>query len=372
LAKGTTLIDLIPPVRMNYLKSQKYQLGRRLVGVFPADYPREILWSANALPVEIWDPPLEVTNANAHLQAYICSIVKVGLELILRGKCDILDAFLFPHTCDSIQNLASIVNDYLGVQKPCFFFYHPKAPYEKSSHQYYRAQLEEFSRKLEREFGPIDPSELKHSVEKGQEISQILNKLYAARAAGSLGVSNQEFYQIIRQGEYLHPDDYFPRLEQFLCASGGNPAKGIPLLLSGILPHPGEILTLLDQCEARVADDDLLNCGRRLLVPDCNASDPFEILAVRYFSMPPCTTRNCSVKQRTGYLIEKAERCGARGIIFNLVKFCEPEFFDLPQLLEALREKGLHSLVLDSELNQGLTGQLKTRIEAFVEMIAGS
>ena len=114
--------------RKEYLIQQK-KAGRHVFGVFPAQYPREILWAMNAVPVEIWDPPLEITSANAHLQPYICSVVKLGLELILQGKCDDLDGFLFPHTCDSIQNLASIVNDYLGLEKPCYFFIPPRRPF---------------------------------------------------------------------------------------------------------------------------------------------------------------------------------------------------------------------------------------------------
>ena len=93
--------------RREYLEEQK-EKGRRLIGVFPAHYPKEILWAFNCVPAEIWDPPLEVSGANAHLQPYICSVVKLGLELILQGKGDLLDGFLFPHTCDSIQNLSLI------------------------------------------------------------------------------------------------------------------------------------------------------------------------------------------------------------------------------------------------------------------------
>ncbi|MFH1124479.1 MAG: 2-hydroxyacyl-CoA dehydratase family protein, partial [Pseudomonadota bacterium] len=85
------------PVRRNeYLKCQKEDHGRSLFGVFPAQYPKEILWAMNALPVEIWDPPLEIRLSNRHLQPYICSVVRSGLELVLQGHCDSLDGFLFP------------------------------------------------------------------------------------------------------------------------------------------------------------------------------------------------------------------------------------------------------------------------------------
>ncbi len=357
------------PSRKEYIRQQKETHGRHLFGVFPAHYPREILWAMNVLPVEIWDPPLEVSHANAHLQPYICSVVKLGLELILQGQCDDLDGFLFPHTCDSIQNLASIVYDYLDIKKPCYFFYHPKAPYRSSSRRYYLEELQTLASRLEKQLGPLDRSELKQRVQQGERLASVLRELYALRARGELCASNTEFYRVIRQGEYLHPDDFLPILEGFLADRKGEADRLYPIILSGILPNPPEILHLLDNLEARVAEDDLLNCSRRLLQPPVAREDPFEALAESYFAMPPCTTKDSPLMERVEFLLQKAAHTDARGVIFCMVKFCEPEFFDLPQVVEELKKKGLASLVVDSELNQGLSGQLATRVEAFLEMI---
>jgi benzoyl-CoA reductase/2-hydroxyglutaryl-CoA dehydratase subunit BcrC/BadD/HgdB len=85
--------------------------------------------------------------------------------------------------------------------------------------------------------------------------------------------------------------------------------------------------------------------------------------------MPPCSTRGSSIEERLEFLLGKIKACGARGVIFYIMKFCEPELFDVPQLTKALKAKGIATLVIDSELNQGLSGQLNTRVEAFVEMI---
>lgn len=358
-----------PPSRREYLHQQKKSHGRYLFGVFPAQYPREILWAMGALPVEIWDPPLELSHANAHLQPYICSVVKHGLELILQGKCDDLDGFVFPHTCDSIQNLASIVNDYLGLEKPCYFFYHPKAPYGISSRHYYMAQLSALVSRLEKQLGPIEPDKLKHSVAQGQKMAALLRDLYNLRAHGRLLASNAQFYQVIRYTEYLHPDDLIPLLEEFLAHSKGSAGVGPAVLLSGVMPNPPEILGLLDDLGVRVADDDLLSCSRRLLIPPSQAEDPFEALTEGYFGMPPCTTKDSPVSERLDYLLEKIDCTGAKGVIFYMVKFCEPELFDIPQLVEELKARGLVTLIIDTELHQGLSGQLKTRVEAFVEMI---
>jgi len=354
--------------RREYLNQQK-EKGRRLIGVFPAHYPREILWAFNCIPAEIWDPPLEVSGANAHLQPYICSVVKLGLELILQGKGDMLDAFLFPHTCDSIQNMASIVHDYLGVDKPCYFFYHPKAPYRPSSRRYYEKQLKSLVSSMETDLGPMDITELRQRVVQGHDLASILREIYDARRRGTLSASNASFYRMIRQGEYLHPDDFIPLLEDFLKASRGGDRRGPGVILSGVIPNPPEILSLLDELGVRVVDDDFLCCGRRIPLNSSPCQDPFEALADSYFAMPPCTTKDSPLEARIDYLLKMIAAGEAKGVIFYLVKFCEPEWFDVPRMAEAVKAAGAAVLTVDVDLNRGLSGQLTTRIEAFAEMI---
>ena len=323
----------------------------------------------NVLPVEVWDPPLELVHSSAHLQPYICSVVKLGLELILQGKCRTIDGFLFPHTCDSIQNLASIVSDYLNFDIPCYFFYHPKAPYSAASRHYYLEELNGLVKRLEKQLGVLDFSILKQQVEKGNKVAGIIKEIYRLRACNELSASNVDFYQIIREGEYLHPDDFLPRLEAFLSTSRGHGCVGPSVVLSGIMPNPPEILKILDKMGIRVADDDLLNCGRRLVAPKSQKEDLFEAMADNYFNMSPCTTKNSSLQERADYLFKKIERCKAKGVIFYLVKFCETELFDVPYLVEQIKKRGLATLLVDCEVNQGLSGQLETRVEAFAEMI---
>ncbi len=263
-----------PRPRKEYIREQKEKYGRSIFGVFPAQYPKEIFWAMNALPVEIWDPPLEISRANAHLQPYICSVVRLGLELILQGHCDDVDGFLFPHTCDSIQNLASIVNDYLRLKKPCYFFYHPKAPYRPSSRDYYLKQLKDLASGLEKQLGPLNLDELKRRVRQSQEMFSLIKDIYERRAKGKLQGSNEEFYRVLRQGEFLHPNDFLPLLSEFAEASRGEAKSGPVVIMSGVLPNPPEILSLLDELGVRIGEDDLLNCSRRLLVHPSGGEDP--------------------------------------------------------------------------------------------------
>ncbi len=356
--------------RKQYLSVQKNEAGRRLMAVFPAQYPREILWAMNILPAEVWDPPLEVTSASAHLQTYICSVVKLGLELILSGRTDgLVDGYLFPHTCDSIQNMAAVVNDYVGLTKPVFFFYHPKAPYREASRVYYRAQLLKLAEELGAAFGPLDEAALAQRVAQSQDLAALIARIYARQAAGTLGLSNVELYAALRRGEYLWPDDFQAELTALAdrpeAEADGRPA----VIVSGVLPNPASLLSILDDLGVRVGGDDFIGGSRRLLTRPSSAVDPFDALTEMYFSLPPCSTKNSPLAQRAEYILGLCREAGASGVIFYEVKFCETELFDVPNLVEEMKAAGLPTLVLDTEVNEAETGRMRTRIEAFVEML---
>jgi benzoyl-CoA reductase/2-hydroxyglutaryl-CoA dehydratase subunit BcrC/BadD/HgdB len=216
----------------------------------------------------------------------------------------------------------------------------------------------------------VDRGELERRVIQGQEETALIQEAYDARAAGALRATNEDFYRVLRRGEFLHPDDFVPLLHEFLDASKGGARSGPTVILSGVLPNPPELLRFLDGLNVWVGEDDLLACSRRLVMPTVAGFDPFEALTDRYFLMAPCTTRAASIQERLDHLLKKVERSGARGVMFWMIKFCEVEFFDLPQLLEGLKRENLATLVVESELHQGLSGQMRTRIEAFVEMMS--
>ena len=52
-----------------------------------------------------------------------------------------------------------------------------------------------------------------------------------------------------------------------------------------------------------------------------------------------------------------------------MIKFCEPELFDVPLIRRRFEANGVPVLYLESELESALTGQTVTRLEAFVEML---
>ena len=74
---------------------------------------------------------------------------------------------------------------------------------------------------------------------------------------------------------------------------------------------------------------------------------------------------------RHSYLVDHAKEAGADGILFWYLKFCEPDAFDRPQLMKRLAREGIPSTVVELELSMKSFDAVRTRINAFCEMLEG-
>ncbi len=356
------------PNRTEYLKKQGHQ-GQKIMGVLPALYPRELLWAFDILPAEIWDPPGDILHANAHLQTTICPVVKRSLEFILTESPIINTGYLFPHTCDSLQNLATQVKDLIGVPVPVHTFYNPKGSYNRASRKYYTDILENFMTELETIHGSLDPQKLLTACMLGWEIDIKRIEIQNARMANRLPLSNVDYFKLIRAAEFMLPNDYLEVLKSVELTDTVSPPK-TRILISGILPPGDEALQFLDELNISIGADDLLASSRRLPADTMDAPEiPFEYLTDRFFLQPPCSTRAGSLDVRSRHIHQLISKSDTQAVWFNMVKFCEPELFDHHLLVKELKKSGLPVLTLDTELQSGIAGQDRTRLEAFSEIL---
>src|SRR5512142_160033 len=113
--------------REPYIERQRTEHGRKAVAVLPIHYPKELLTALDLLAVELWGPPGPPRgDAAGRIQTYVCAVVRNALAFLASGGADACDAVLFPHTCDSIQQLATLVHDLGGWDRPTFTLLHPK------------------------------------------------------------------------------------------------------------------------------------------------------------------------------------------------------------------------------------------------------
>jgi benzoyl-CoA reductase/2-hydroxyglutaryl-CoA dehydratase subunit BcrC/BadD/HgdB len=359
--------DILIPRRSDVARSFKKQ-GGLVAAVLPIHYPRALLRAFNILPMEVWGPPIvDVSFGSAHLQPYICSVVRNALSFILSEGLDVVDLILVPHACDSLQGLGSILLDFLPPKQPVIPLYLPRGG-GKSGEVFFTEELQFLYQRL-KEVTKISPSigTIMKSIQREEEADELLVRFHKQR--GKLRFKDHDFYRLIRTREYLPAEDFIDFAQSNLNADSDDQQEGIPIILSGIVPEPMGLLTIISELGGRVAADDLACCGRRLY-PSGKSEDPFNRMAERILGAPPDWCRGSPIQDRLDHLHRMIDTTDARGVIFYNVKFCEPELFDLPNLREGLSDMGVPTVTIEVDISDPLSSQAMTRIEAFFEMIA--
>jgi benzoyl-CoA reductase/2-hydroxyglutaryl-CoA dehydratase subunit BcrC/BadD/HgdB len=352
--------------------------GGLVAAVLPIHYPRALLRTFDILPIEVWGPPrVDVVYGAAHLQPYVCSIVRNALSFLQTGGLDVADLIIVPHACDSLQGLASILIDFVHPRQPVIPVYLPRGRRESDA-IFLADEFRSLYRRLE-EITHRSPSnaDLMAGIRREEAADELLAQLHERRK--DLPLTQIEFYRLIRAREYL-PAETFSDLARAMLApipgpspagagEGSDSRKNIPILLSGIVPEPMSLFESIAEMGGTVVADDLACCGRRLYPPG-TSEDAFLHLAESILGGPPDSTRGHSIQERLDHLMRLCQASGARGVVFYDVKFCEPELFDLPLLRKGLQEVGVPSVTIEVDLNDPLSHQSLTRIEAFLEMMA--
>lgn len=363
-AKGLTMN------RNAYIDQQKEEFQRKVLAVLPIYYPKEILTAFDILSVELWGPPGPPRGPEVgRVQAYVCAVVRNALAFIAAGGIEKADGLLFPHTCDSIQGLSSVVADMGGWKKPIFNYVHPKGSLRPSARHYVAEELKALIAELESFTGTsLDSSRLDKAIELHRHIDRVKDNLLRKRKY--LPLDDSTLYQTLRRGEHLWPQDHLQQLLALEKELQDDAAQsGVPVLLSGIVPEPMDLFQHLNDAGAYVAADDYAAIGRRVLGPRPSTGDALEDLVDDRFLAPPCSTLSSDPKSRLEHLDQLLERSEAKGVILHTVAFCEPELFDVPAIRAHLERRKMPLLLLETELEAECSGPTITRVEAFVEMV---
>jgi benzoyl-CoA reductase/2-hydroxyglutaryl-CoA dehydratase subunit BcrC/BadD/HgdB len=146
--------------------------------------------------------------------------------------------------------------------------------------------------------------------------------------------------------------------------------KRVPIYLAGNMTHSASYFSLIEESGAQVVQDDLCSGTRFLRLKVSEDGDPVEGLTYRYFESFMCPSKHKGPHAHIETLVNEVQRSGAKGVIFLLYKYCEAYYFDYPDLKQALESKGIQTLLLEVEDPSYSIGQLKTRVQAFIEMLS--
>lgn len=354
------------PRRMEVIGAYK-EAGGSIAAVLPIHYPRALFRAFNILPVEVWGPPSVATGPGAmHLQAYVCSIVHNALSFLQTGGLDVADMLVVPHACDSLQGLGSILIDFVHPKQPVLPLYLPRGRRE-SDVAFLADELRSLADSLTAITGRSPSKDtFLDCIQREETADALLAKLHRERQ--TLALTDLDFYRLVRSREYLPAETFMDVVEATLASTKGTAPSGLPLVFSGIVPEPMQVLAAISEMGGTVAADDFACCGRRLY-PAGQSQEPFQRMAESILYGPPDSTRGSPIETRCQHLLNLVERTGAKGVVFYDVKFCEPELFDLPDLRRALADAGIPSLAVEVDIGDPLSHQVRTRLESFLEMV---
>lgn len=357
-----------------YARSAKVQTGKKLLGFFCSYVPEELMQAAGLIPFRLFGTSQDIELAESHLQSYCCSLVRGGLEDALRGKLDFLDGTVFPHTCDSIQRLSDIWRLNAGFDNHIDAVM-PVKLNTPSACKYMKDVLGSVKADLESALDvTITDDDLAESIRLYNNIRSRLSSLYDFRSMNPDILGHSAVYHTMKAAMVMDRNELALDLEN-LIESLGNIETEIKesgrkriMLSGGICNHP-DIHAIIDEAGGDVVWDDLCTGLRYVTGRIEESGDPLEAIARRYSSRMTCPAKHLSTTARGDYLFTEVHRKRIDGVIFLLLKFCDPHAFDYPYLKEYVDKANVASMLLEIEEQPMPREQLRTRFETFIEML---
>lgn len=356
--------------------------GRRVIGYLCALTPVELITAAGFVPFRIKGDVREpVTRADTLMETIVCPLVRSCYDLALKGKYGFLDGLVIPHACDSINRTYDIWKYSLNL--PWTHLVNLPHSIDDSSLEFYRNELETFRRSLGKFAGKeITDGDIAVAVKLHNRLRFLVSDLYRLRKSKPALITGSEVTKVLMAVVGIPPEEATELLTGVIDEVRGRtniPGKQAKrLMVVGAEIDDTAVIDIIEDSEAIVVADDLCPGAREFRTSVKVTADPLEGLAERYLREVKCgrTFREVtgsyeeSLDDRFGHIAGDARDYGVDGVILFIYKYCDPFGFEVPAMKSYLESKGFPVLYIEDEYAMSSAGRLRTRIQAFLEMIA--
>ncbi len=356
-----------------YLEGWRSQ-GRQAVGFFCSYVPEEILYAGGILPYRMrptnCQPPTHL--ADIYLSHLNCTFVRSCLQFAFEGRYQFLDGFVFADTCDHIRRL----HDVMRATGPFPFVRLVGVPHRSSEQaaEYFKGEMVRFKGELERHFGVnITEARLKSAIDVYNETRGLLRELYQLRQGQSPPLTGAEATSVVVAATSMPREQYNVLLSRLLGELRGRPGTERPrarIMISGgggcDAPAPFRVMEDL----GGLIVTDTLCCGSRYFMqPPVVGDDLLMGLARSYLERPSCARMADRVGERVQFMKTLIREAGVDGVVYQRMQYCDLWGGQLLQVRKALKESRTPLLDIEREYHWGAVGQLRTRTQAFLEML---
>ncbi len=346
--------------------------GKPVIGWNCTYVPEEIIHAAGALPVMVFGKLGSTKLADVHLPINTCSFARGSFDSALKGDYDYLDGIVASNSCDNRDKIFDMWMFHVDI--PYMHFINTPHTRTKVTHNFFYEEISRFKTSLEKTFDEtISKDSLEEAISVYNENRLLLKKVYDLRKSEPPLISGVEALEIVLSS-MIAPKEEHNRLLRYLLTEVSNrdesPKTGARLLVSGSVIDNPELLKIVEAAGGSVVADDLCTGSKYFWKLVDSDVDPLCAITERYLNNIPSSFMFDS-EERFGHTIEMAKQFNVEAAIIFVLKFCDTHMFDAPQLMDGLKAIGLPVICLEWERSLSGIGQLKTRIQAFLEMISG-
>ncbi len=343
---------------------------RGKVGYFCSYIPKEIIYAFKKVPVRILPTAAKASEAEAYLPRNFCSLVKITLASFLENKSD-LEAVIDADSCDALRRLNDVWRHYMEIEV-LHLLDLPRIDSPLGRQHLFHA-LGRLVRRLEERYDmQLTAGNLRSAIICYNEQRSLLTELDKSRIQGLIPTT--DYYQLrhaaLTGGPALVNAQLRDKLARVEGQASVSPRKPRVMLVGSLLVNR-ELVEAVENYGAEVVGEDSCSIGRELATEITVSSDTEQMLwdmAASYLDKPPCP-RMRDFPRRLGYLSQFIAQRRIDGVICSYYKFCDLFMSEYPVLRKAMQDMGLPVLLLEDEGEAILSGQHRTRIQAFLEVL---
>jgi benzoyl-CoA reductase/2-hydroxyglutaryl-CoA dehydratase subunit BcrC/BadD/HgdB len=357
--------------------------GTKIIGYFPGNYvPEEIIYASGAIPICLTDggSPHPADTALSVLPHIICSFARaqVGERLLKTNPYySVLDMLVAPITCQHLKKVAEIWEYYGDIE-----IFKLGIPHQHDGDfelGYYADRLRALKERLEIFTGnEITNAKIGEAIELYNRVRELLKKISLMRRGLSPPISALEFVKLNHASFYAHPVFMVNELESFRKGLEKSQPTDKPnkprLLLAGPNLSRGDykILELIEAAGGEVVIEEVCEGIRYYWNRIENNGDPFQSLAKGYLrDREPCAFMRSSTKRRLDFNLKLISDFNVSGVIWYELQCCETYDQESYYFNKKMIERNIPMLIVESNYDVSDAGPLRTRIDAFIELVKG-
>ena len=362
--------------------------GGKIVGFTCMFAPIELILAAGAIPIRIDSGFYSPSKLGDQLiPVEVCPVIRsmVGLTMAnLYPYLEMCDVIISPNTCDGKTKLYEMLSDAF----PIWEMNVPKLKDTEWAKKFWFEQMKEIKEKLEKLTGKaITRKSMRSSIEITLKATDSLRRLQDLRKGppvisgrdAMLATQMNFFDDIPRWTEKMNElcDELDKKVveKSYIC-----PENTPRLLLTGspmVWPDCWKTPNIIEESKplGLIVADEFCSGDRSFLDPvgvdEGTADDMLRAIAERYV-LPctcPCFTAEDGNKDRIDKLETQIKDYRVDGVIYHVIRGCHLYAIEYMRLKKLLEKVNMPMYYLDTEYSREDSGQIKTRIEAFLEML---